>query len=321
MSEVAIFSTGIDEPTYGPVAEKLVLKGYEVWVYDAGRVTSGFDELSASFDDQGDLLLTYNGIERRMIETHSAWYRHPNILGLILSDKAKQLSIEQEITNLQESFWQAIPVEAWLNNPARMKLAQAKLGQLSLAKHLGFEIPTTAISNNWQAIEETLDVEDMIVKMSQGVLYDDNQTRVLYTTLLSKDDRKKLEHVNPFPGIYQQLLQKSREWRITVVGDEVFEAAIYTTEDAKDDWRRHQLTSKVEFKSQPFPDIEKAQCIDYLKAVGLTYGAFDFIEDDEGRIVFLECNTNGQYKWVEDLLGLPISDAVVDTLVRRLKDN
>ena len=34
--------------------------------------------------------------------------------------------------------------------------------------------------------------------------------------------------------------------------------------------------------------------------------------------VFLECNPNGQWGWIEDELNLPMSEALVDCLLNRI---
>jgi glutathione synthase/RimK-type ligase-like ATP-grasp enzyme len=49
--------------------------------------------------------------------------------------------------------------------------------------------------------------------------------------------------------------------------------------------------------------------------MGLSYGAIDMILTPDGRYVFLEINPNGQYYWIEQMTGLPISDAVCDLLI------
>jgi glutathione synthase/RimK-type ligase-like ATP-grasp enzyme len=48
----------------------------------------------------------------------------------------------------------------------------------------------------------------------------------------------------------------------------------------------------------------------------LRFGAIDMIVTPEGRYVFLEINPNGQWRWIEDASGLPISDALCDALAR-----
>lgn len=136
--------------------------------------------------------------------------------------------------------------------------------------------------------------------------------------MLDKENWAALSGNNPFPAIYQEYMPKQREWRITVVGDEVFQAAIYTDEEAKDDWRKYQLTSKVTFKKEMMPDTEVERCVEFLKRLGLVYGAFDFIESYDEQITFLECNTNGQFRWLEDSLGFPVTDAIVSKLIEKL---
>jgi len=48
--------------------------------------------------------------------------------------------------------------------------------------------------------------------------------------------------------------------------------------------------------------------------MGLVYGALDFVVTPEGNSVFLELNQAGQWGWIEQALGLPITDAILDRL-------
>ena len=59
----------------------------------------------------------------------------------------------------------------------------------------------------------------------------------------------------------------------------------------------------------------------HLGRFGLRFGSFDFIEDHDGKITFLECNANGQYRWLEQGLGFPISNAITDELARIADSN
>jgi hypothetical protein len=59
---------------------------------------------------------------------------------------------------------------------------------------------------------------------------------------------------------------------------------------------------------------------------GLVYGTIDLIVTPDNRYVFLELNSAGEYSWIEELTGLPISEAIADYLLgeaapptRRLK--
>ena len=179
-------------------------------------------------------------------------------------------------------------------------------------------MPDTIAGNRWSDIQ-TLPTDEIIFKPSLGTVYQENNFKGLFANVMRKSDELPLDR-NPYPGLWQTRLQKRREWRITVVGEEIFDVAIYTKAEAKDDWRRLQGTSAVTFKKGSFPDSEKKKCLAYLKKYGLRYGAFDFIESDDGKITFLECNPNGQYGWLEEELGLPISKAIADLLIQIAKN-
>jgi hypothetical protein len=44
------------------------------------------------------------------------------------------------------------------------------------------------------------------------------------------------------------------------------------------------------------------------------YSTIDLIVTPDGDHVFLELNPNGQYLWVEEMTGTPISEAIADLL-------
>ena len=52
-----------------------------------------------------------------------------------------------------------------------------------------------------------------------------------------------------------------------------------------------------------------------VERLGLCYGAIDMILTPDGRYVFIEINPNGQYLWIEQETGLPISAAICDLLM------
>jgi glutathione synthase/RimK-type ligase-like ATP-grasp enzyme len=67
-------------------------------------------------------------------------------------------------------------------------------------------------------------------------------------------------------------------------------------------------------KPHNLPDEISKKVINLVHRLGLNFGAIDIILTPDQRYVFLEVNPNGQWGWVEDLTGLPISDAIIDLL-------
>jgi glutathione synthase/RimK-type ligase-like ATP-grasp enzyme len=48
----------------------------------------------------------------------------------------------------------------------------------------------------------------------------------------------------------------------------------------------------------------------------LNFGCFDFIVDENDNVFFLECNSNGQWLWIEEDTGMDISGAIAEWLIK-----
>jgi glutathione synthase/RimK-type ligase-like ATP-grasp enzyme len=55
--------------------------------------------------------------------------------------------------------------------------------------------------------------------------------------------------------------------------------------------------------------------ISFHKAIGTLYSSFDLVLNHNDEYVFLETNPFGQWLWIEDLTGLPISKTIADYLL------
>lgn len=318
---ILLASTSHDALTYEPVQNILESKDYPVVIYRTDRVLSGKDSLLVNLSDDGELAMQYNETSILPNDLSAAWYRKIAVFSLSggAEDKAKHLHIHAEIRAHHDTIWSLYPDDKWLNAPDRMRQSDRKLSQLVLAHELGFSIPQTTIASSWNDIDHQLVAKHspIVVKMIRGIISEQESLRALFTTVLDKQKYEKLKAVaNPFPGMYQNFIDKRREWRVTVVGEDVFPASIYTSEEAKNDWRKLQATPEVNFRSEELSDGVGDKCINFLGKFGLKYGAFDFVETSNGEMVFLECNPNGQYGWLEAELGLPISSSIAAELIK-----
>lgn len=317
-----IASTTFDKHAWGPVSAGLQASGYPVIVYRTDRLLAGQDVLV--IDMRSDTpLLSYNGMSIAPGDLSAAWSRKIASFALADADTqlAKQLYMNNEVRALHDSIWPVFyPNELWLSAPTSLAAADRKLSQLMVARSIGFTVPETLVASSWTEITEKLasnDEAEFIVKMMRGVIAEDGDLRAMPTTILNRDRACRLSaYTSPFPGLYQPYVRKRREWRVTVVGHHLFPVAIYTDESAKDDWRKHQNRgTAVRFEAAALPDGIAELCLAYLKEFDLGYGAFDLIETPEGEVVFLECNPNGQYGWLEEDLGLPITEAIIEMLI------
>lgn len=314
---ILIASSSIDRPTWEPVATELAGQGYDVVTYEADKVAQGTASLDVKVDNKTGLSVAYDGRALALDGISAAWYRRSTLISNALqADRSKQIGLDSERKVIQAALWDTVPDRAWLNSPEQIRYAEKKLTQLLLAREVGFDIPDTVATNRWATVLDSLPREIVFKTSYPYIMFCENtDLQMVYTTPLQNDKEHLPTAGNPFPGFWQERRSKAREWRITAVGDETFDAAIYTTDKAKDDWRKHQSDSgQVEFRAERFPDEHKVKCFKYLGKTGLRFGAFDFIEEPDGRMTFLECNANGQFGWLEDKLGLPISSAIASEL-------
>lgn len=319
---VLIATSSVEEHSYAPVCRKLAESRAPFVVFLTDRVLDGTEHFQLEIDEAGAVESSYQGRKISPDVIGSGWYwklASFRVRGAE-ANVSKQMTMVNEVTALHNAIWSLYPEKTWLSSPVSLWRAERKLAQLVMARRVGFTIPRTLVGNDWNDIANALTNEDaeFIVKMARGVLADQNVVKGMQTTRV---DWAMLEDLRdrtiPFPGLYQPFVPKAREWRVSVVDEDVFAAAIYTDEHAKDDWRQHQMTEAVRFERIDLPHAVANCCISFLRGMNLGYGAFDLIETPDGEVVFLECNPSGQFSWLEEGLGLPISSALAASLLRK----
>ena len=81
----------------------------------------------------------------------------------------------------------------------------------------------------------------------------------------------------------------------------------------KIDWRQgYDYGLKQEIVE--IPESIKQFCIAFLKEIHLNFGCFDFIVTPNNDYIFLECNPNGQWLWIELATGYDISKIIAKNL-------
>lgn len=205
----------------------------------------------------------------------------------------------------------------WMSNPAAIWRSEFKPFQLSVASRIGLQIPPTLISNDPAAIREARDTfGEMIVKPARtGYVVHDGQAFSIFTSRLREEDLEELESARLSPAIYQALVPKLCDVRVTIVGKKVFAAAIDSQSDpaAMTDWR-HTTNPELPHRRIDLPHVLADQLLLMMDVLGLTFAAIDLIHSTDGSFVFLEVNPSGQWLWLDDKLELGISAAVANWL-------
>jgi len=223
----------------------------------------------------------------------------------------------RECDRALESLW-GVTRWFWVNHPFAAKRATNKLLQLQLAGGLGFRIPRTLVTTHVASARAFAEqFPSTVAKTLSGGWADVEGTPyALFTRKVSSDELTD-DSLGGCPCILQERMPRKLDLRVTVVGSQLFAAAIRQAEpDDEVDWRaadRHRLA----YESYELPDGLRTLCFRLLRALDLQYGCFDFIVTPAGDTVFLEINAGGQWGWIEEALGYGITSSLVDLLVNR----
>jgi hypothetical protein len=252
----------------------------------------------------------------------SLWWRlkktklwQPAVTDEIVAEEFASLEWNGVLFSLS-SYLGRIP---WVNPAPQNRLSASKPHQLRIARRIGIQVPETIFSNCPAEVSAFLKADRRhVYKQISNFMFPPDQ--FVFTTEVRADDvRGEDDSIRAAPGIYQELVEKAAEWRVTIIGTTLFCVRIDSqgAESTKIDWRRDQ---RVPMYSLGTLDSEVTkQLLAVHRELGLVYGAYDLIERPDGEIVFLECNPDGQWLWLESATGAPIADCLAEHLIQQSK--
>lgn len=183
--------------------------------------------------------------------------------------------------------------------------ASSKLLQLEAAKAVGLSVPETLISNDYDQLSRFASGRPcVLVKHFLPHYWGDTSSgrvsgvgpRVISD--VSKLNRRSIEIC---PAIYQDLVDKVYEIRVTVIGERIFAAKIESIKgEAFLDWRQEYSNSDMAMSAMTLDAATEHSVRGFMEMLDLRYGCLDFAVDRSGRAVFLEVNPGGQFLFVEE---------------------
>jgi glutathione synthase/RimK-type ligase-like ATP-grasp enzyme len=245
-------------------------------------------------------------------EFGSVWWRrpqHPEISPEIAHAAHRQFAATEAYEAIT-GVWHALDA-FWVNDPARDHVAHRKAYQLRVAQDAGLRIPHTLITNDADEARRFVDARgyrDVIYKAFSATERDWRETR-----LLRPGELALLDNVRYAPVIFQEYVRARYDVRVTVVGDELFAAAIHSQDtEYPVDFRMDIANARIEPVSLP-EDVREG-LRDLMTRLGLVYGAADLRLTPDDDYVFLEINPAGQWLFVEQQTGQPIAAALARVL-------
>lgn len=250
-------------------------------------------------------------------EVKGAYYRRPLPPDFNDQSPATASYLSAEWSAILRSIWNALD-GLWLNCPFAILRAEDKPRQLMIARRSGFEVPETIITSDPDQASRFSKRGEIVAKpLRQALIEDGKLGKVIFTSRIGASIEGCADNIELAPVIFQREVRKKSDIRVIVVDDHVFATAIASQEheETSVDWRKGVRTDLVHRTISLPHDIERA-CIAVTAALELRYSAIDLVEDMDGGYLFLEANPNGQWAWIEQRTGAPISAAIVQGLSR-----
>jgi hypothetical protein len=241
------------------------------------------------------------------------WWRRPQPFELHpeIADHGQRSFVYTECLEALSGMWLSLDA-CWINQPTRDDEAARKAFQLKVAQKVGLEVPITLITNNPDDARDfvaTHGPERTVFKAFSATLQHWRETR-----LLREDEVALLDNVRFAPVIFQEYIPARVDLRVTVVGGIMFASAVHSQATAYHvDYRIDLESAQVEPFELPTTVVERLRTL--MDRLGLVYGAIDMRLTPEGRFVFLEINPSGQWLFMEERTGQPITDAFVRLLI------
>ncbi|HET9212592.1 MAG TPA: hypothetical protein VFR03_19465 [Thermoanaerobaculia bacterium] len=307
------------------VAQALEQKGADVTLWATSDFPTVADE-SVYFDAKGRRLIRIQGVDLHLDNPtfEAVWRRRPAYsVDRELLHPADLDFASSECGMFRRSLLHLISPDAfWVNPIQGAALAGSKMLQHEAAVKVGFRTPETLFTNSPEEIRRFLAHGQAVIykPLAGGGWQNESSQFLTYTAILREGDLVSDEVLRQTPGIFQELVPKKHELRVTVMGQHTLAARVLSQETAKGkiDWRRSQ--DDLQFEPTHIPsEIERA-CAALLEKLGLVFGCFDFIVTPEDDYVFLEVNEMGQFLFVERCCGLPLLDAFSELLLQGRPD-
>jgi glutathione synthase/RimK-type ligase-like ATP-grasp enzyme len=327
---ILIVSDGAD-PHVRVVTQRLREKGAEVQRFDVRELPRDAG-VGVRLDDEmrARVRITRRSGALDLARADAVWFRRlaPVATHEDLSEEDAAFA-EREATAFAYSIG-AMLDDRFCVNPLVAAMAtdrgRGKVSQLEAARRLGISIPRTLATNAPEAAREFLQgltgaaIYKPLFPPTRQLAPPGEKKRwaSVFTNKLDERALAKLDGVRYAPCIFQELVDKRLELRVTVIGERVFATEIHSQvhADSSVDFRRRFALGETPYAVHDLPAAVADQCRALNRALGLRFGAQDFILTPDGRYVFLEVNQAGQFLWLEEQTGQPLLESFCELLMQ-----
>ncbi|MGH3568583.1 MAG: ATP-grasp ribosomal peptide maturase [Pseudonocardia sp.] len=305
------------DATASQVARELERRRVSVLRADVGEFPLEMT-MTADTTPRGDwrgVITLSSGESVQLDEIDAIYYRRPTRFRLPADLPADQQRFARaEARRALAGLLLALPVR-WLSHPSRVADAELKPLQLQVAAQCGLRVPRTILTSDAAAVRQfakQLGGPVIYKPLSAPSVPTRDGLKLVYTTQVDPELLDP-QDIALTASLFQELVPKHHEVRLTVVDHQFFAAAIHAdSPQARLDWRSDY--GSLRYETVDVPVNVRRGVSRLLQRLDLPFGALDFAVTPDGEWIFLEINANGQWAWIEDQTGLPVTSAIVDYL-------
>jgi glutathione synthase/RimK-type ligase-like ATP-grasp enzyme len=193
----------------------------------------------------------------------------------------------------------------WVNRPACAILAENKFIQLRNARLQGLRVPRTLVTAQPDRFRAFIQSEKRVVaKPLSGYSWEYSSGTALtaFATILDAERASQLadEDIAQCVTMYQEVIEKSCDVRMVVMGESLFAYKIVQQGEQHFDFRvgfLHQ--NHLKYEAISVPAVLSKKITGLMISMGVNFASADFAVTPQGEFVFLDLNASGQWLFIE----------------------
>lgn len=296
-------------------ADYLILKLMEADINYLRVNSEDVSNWSITYDPYNGIFLRYEDSHYNLSSVQGIYFRRaPTIFNHFYNNKNSNF-LWRESKEFLEGIYLTLDAN-WINPIFETYKAERKLYQLNIAKKIGFKIPRSLITNIPSEVKKFISEKECIIKpISHGLQISDEEIFSMYTSSIDKDLEFNLDELFETPVYVQEKIQNQFDIRVTVIGAKLFPVSIKKGNLNEVDWRKPEILK--DYQTIELPASVADKCFEINNKLGLSYSAIDLIQSKNDEYTFLEVNPAGEWVWLEKELGLPLSQKIIEELIKQ----
>ena len=194
----------------------------------------------------------------------------------------------------------------WLTELDAMLSAENKLVQAVTAMELGIATPQTIVTNDPAELKAAFPEEFIIKPLGPGHFYEDDEARVVYTTVLHHD-APELATLGTAPFLAQRKLDARQHLRVVTVRQRLWAASI-EGHDWPLDWREAAGAHSAFVSTEPPAEVVRG-AMALAERLNLGYSSQDWLLCDDGCYV-VDINPAGQWLFLPEPIASSVAGAI-----------